>query len=575
MKKILSVLVVLFLFTVSCKGDGSRYEGSSNDQQQSSQDQLGTEQDTDLDQDQQVVPPAISSVTPSDNATGVEINAQIKVVFSKAMDATSINTDTFTVKNSGNSVSGTVTYAEDTNTATFAPSKTMALLAKYTATISTGVKDSEGNAMAEDYNWNFIIRDGTWGTPKQVSQVGALNAEYAQVGLDSKGDAIVVWQQSDNWRNNIQARHYTATDKSWGVIKRIETGDATAKDPHIAMAPNGNAVAVWMQIYGSKESVLANYYTPATGWGTAMPIERNDDFNALSPIQVAIDDSGNAMAVWYQSDGMQNSIWANRYNFANSSWGADQLIERINSLALLPQIGVDPKGNAIAVWAQKDATEYSIWANRYDSTSDSWNTAAKIEASDAYASSPHIAVDREGNAIANWNQVEGSNHTIWVNRYISENNSWGTPTLIVSGASYSRIAVDSSGNAVAISLQEDGVNHSIVAKHYSSADDRWSEAVTIQSSTNVIYLPQVAADANGNVIVVWHQAEGALKNIWANRYDAAHGNWGTAMKIETSDTDAVYPKIAIDSNGAAMAVWDECTGSGGTLHCEIWSNRFE
>jgi hypothetical protein len=51
---------------------------------------------------------------------------------------------------------------------------------------------------------------------------------------------------------------------------------------------------------------------------------------------------------------------------ANKAWGSPVLIETDNAGdARYPQIAVDSSGNALAVWAQSDGTRFNIWANRY------------------------------------------------------------------------------------------------------------------------------------------------------------------------------------------------------------------
>jgi hypothetical protein len=47
-------------------------------------------------------------------------------------------------------------------------------------------------------------------------------------------------------------------------------------------------------------------------WGTAKLIETDNAGNALVP-EVAIGPSGNALAVWSQSDGTRSNIWSNRF----------------------------------------------------------------------------------------------------------------------------------------------------------------------------------------------------------------------------------------------------------------------
>ena len=51
---------------------------------------------------------------------------------------------------------------------------------------------------------------------------------------------------------------------------------------------------------------------PGTGWGTPELIENADAGDAFSP-RIAVDPQGNAVAVWKQSDGVRDNIWANRF----------------------------------------------------------------------------------------------------------------------------------------------------------------------------------------------------------------------------------------------------------------------
>jgi len=69
--------------------------------------------------------------------------------------------------------------------------------------------------------------------------------------------------------------------------------------------------------------------------------------------------------VWEQSDGTRNNIWANRFN--GTSWGTAELIETEDlGHAFKPKIAIDSSGNAIAVWQQNDGTRNNIWANRFE-----------------------------------------------------------------------------------------------------------------------------------------------------------------------------------------------------------------
>jgi len=204
----------------------------------------------------------------------------------------------------------------------------------------------------------------------------------------------------------------------WQVPELIEAenlGHALA--PQIAFDANGNAIAVWYQPGGAQYSIYANHYQPGLGWGTAGLIENNTG-EAYNP-QIAFDANGNAIAVWRQFDGTRYNIWANRYDAATGSWGTAELIETDTGWAVAPQIAIDANGNAIAVWVQSDGTRDSIWANRYVPGA-GWGTAELVETDNAgHAYYPQVAIDANGNAIAVWDQDDGTRYNIWANRWLA------------------------------------------------------------------------------------------------------------------------------------------------------------
>src|SRR3989338_5847829 len=97
----------------------------------------------------------VSSVSPAPGATGVPASGIITIIFSKPMDPSTINANTITgitapvINTSGSTVtiSPTPWYSNIT----------------YTITITTGVKDLIGNAMASPYTWSFTTGAGGGG----------------------------------------------------------------------------------------------------------------------------------------------------------------------------------------------------------------------------------------------------------------------------------------------------------------------------------------------------------------------------------------------------------------------------
>ncbi len=93
-------------------------------------------------------PPTVVSTKPTDASTGVAINSVVTANFSEAVQNPTVTTSTFTLK------TGSVTLSQDGKKATFSPSPSLAASTTYTATITTGVKDLAGNALASNKVWS-------------------------------------------------------------------------------------------------------------------------------------------------------------------------------------------------------------------------------------------------------------------------------------------------------------------------------------------------------------------------------------------------------------------------------------
>jgi hypothetical protein len=116
--------------------------------------------------------PIVISTSPSDTVSGVSINTKILATFNEGMNPATINTTTFTVQQGTTMIAGLVTYSGIT--ATFSPAINLARNTSYTGTVTTGAKDSAGNAMIKNYVWNFKTGAGPDNTaPFIISTVPA------------------------------------------------------------------------------------------------------------------------------------------------------------------------------------------------------------------------------------------------------------------------------------------------------------------------------------------------------------------------------------------------------------------
>lgn len=143
---------------------------SALDEAQNSQLSANRETCEETDSTKLLYTSLLDSVSPSNNEKNVSVNSQITVMFSQDMDPSTINEDTFMVKQrttpeSGSDagqyrslpIDGIITYSD--RKATFAPEDKLNPNQIYgnvfTVTITDEVEDTEGNSLQNDYTWSF------------------------------------------------------------------------------------------------------------------------------------------------------------------------------------------------------------------------------------------------------------------------------------------------------------------------------------------------------------------------------------------------------------------------------------
>jgi len=108
----------------------------------------------DMGADEYTVFPRVRSTTPADGTEDVEIDTVITVTFTRDMDTTTFDGN-FLLSTGGTNVPGSVGIVDD-RTASFIPSTPLDNETTYTATITTGVQDTETINIAADVTWSFI-----------------------------------------------------------------------------------------------------------------------------------------------------------------------------------------------------------------------------------------------------------------------------------------------------------------------------------------------------------------------------------------------------------------------------------
>jgi Domain of unknown function (DUF4082)/Bacterial Ig-like domain/Bacterial Ig domain len=143
--------------------------------------------------------PTVTATSPAAGATGVPVAATITATFSEAMNAATINANTFELRNAANVlVAGAVTWDAVSRTARFSPSSSLTGSGTYTASIKGGpgsprAEDLAGNA-ANSVTWSFTTDAGPscpcsgWGNTTTPGNPSVNDPSAIELGVKFRTD---------------------------------------------------------------------------------------------------------------------------------------------------------------------------------------------------------------------------------------------------------------------------------------------------------------------------------------------------------------------------------------------------
>jgi hypothetical protein len=286
--------------------------------------------------------------------------------------------------------------------------------------------DANGNAVFtwrrfDGTHWRIQSRArsaaGALGPIQTLSAAGR-NATLPQLGVDSAGDAVFVWQRSDgtNWR--VQSRARSAA----GALATVQTLSAAGQNsvtPQVAVDPAGRAVFTWER-YGliqARARTAAGALSPVQ---TLSPPLGGPYYKSANSPQVGVDAHGNAVFAWsFYDQGYGPPRGASRVQArARSVAGALSPIQYIMSpgaggggCGCDPQVAVDPAGNAVFSWALlSDYLGQFRWVEvRARSAAGALSPIQSLtpKAGQEAGIDPQIGVDAAGNAVVTWHFESG------------------------------------------------------------------------------------------------------------------------------------------------------------------------
>jgi PKD domain-containing protein len=317
--------------------------------------------------------------------------------------------------------------------------------------------------------------------------------------------------------------------------------------PRVALDPAGDAAIIWIHDIG-QDRVLQATIRPhgAATWPNAndlsgTPVE-------IKNHAVALDGGGNAVAVWAQRDATSFYVVGDLRPAAGGVWLAPVALSSINADATAgPALAAVPGGDVLVAWIEGGAlrvaggqTATGIW------------DAAVSPAGGGIATDPDVdvALSPSGDAVAAWSwRRSATAENIVQAAFRPAGAGWGAVVDLgtIAGRSHVRVAISDAGNVAAVWA---GSNNTLRAAGRARSTGNWSQARTIATNVSAAGA-QLSMNPRGNAVAVWTNS---ISGKTRGTLRPAGGAWQPPVGVSGSASSAA--RVELDTSSIAVAVWN-------------------
>ena len=225
--------------------------------------------------------------------------------------------------------------------------------------------------------WASRRLGAAWSVPVRIVN-GGREMAFLRLHADAAGDAIAVWQERPTLRTEVRATRLAAASGAWSVPVALNDGTLQAQQPELAMRVTGDSIVVWSEASDSGQAsglVMNRYVASDAAWSGPARVQPTGASAGVSP-SLALDGSGNAIAVWLQgasANPLRLEVWAANFDPVAGLWATptklmtDPAAYAVGGQSQTPAIAINAAGDAVVVWFQRTDAPFAlgIWARVY------------------------------------------------------------------------------------------------------------------------------------------------------------------------------------------------------------------
>lgn len=401
---------------------------------------------------------------------------------------------------------------------------------------SEGIPGSGSDVFAQRFDHTGNLSGGEF----RVNETTLQGQRNSVVTMDGDGDFFVTWQSShqDEFSWGIFGRAYDSSGDVLTTELQVNTyAEQPQTSPVLASNSEGQAVALWLGLDEDHASAVhGQRYQLPTSSGNFTTVGGEfvlANYVGLEDTSAAatVDANRNFLVTWqsYGDDGSGLGIMAQRLNPDGAPHG-DAVVVNTTTTGnqMNPDAAMDSVGNTIVVWESTDSDgSRGIFARR---------------------------LDNAGNPVGAEFQVN--------TQVVGDQTQ---PSVAMSTAT---------GEFVIVWQGPDDSGQGIYGQRFNASGDRIGREFPVNAQTDLDQVsPEISMNALGQFAVTWVSDHRALidpendseKSIFVQWYDIAGNAIGEEQLVHTIVKEyqaQEYPDVAMDADGNMIVVWQSITQDG-------------
>ncbi len=332
------------------------------------------------------------------------------------------------------------------------------------------------------------------------------------LAMNEEGDAAAVWADGNEAFAAVRAG--TGRFEPRGGYALGPWADAIRSGPVVALDARGDATVVWGS--GSYPNFAVEAATRPAGGSWTQPETISTPETQPIGLALAVDPKGNAIVAWTKTGDTGVGI-ETAFRPAGGGWEAPRELSAANASYGSPQVALSSSGDGIVAW-ECCFPSSRIEAARFSMPSRTSQPPEDVSPPGVAAEAPQLALDAKGDALAVWYASSSSVVQAATGR---PGGHFGAPRFVGRGISGAQLVLATNARGDAIVAWQRGSPSFFQASDIQAAvrpaNRVFEPAATMPGS---IVPPAVAVDGQGNGIVVWTlPSEG--KAVQAAGFDAA------------------------------------------------------